>query len=217
MRQRRRRGVGLAGVLLSVSAMLGSMAGCGEPQVDTQAPVRHVEVSKKHYAEPAALARDAEVIVRGTVRPDPESVVDDGGSAGRHGIPSLLYTVEVTEQAPGSDVGDRITVLWVDTDKIEIDGVTALRPDRDYVLFLDRIKRSERGGLQDHGTLYTPVGLNSGVFRIESDKAVPTERDAEPTGQRSEQQERQRNGGLVGDLLKTVGVDELLDLVPGEG
>lgn len=89
-----------------------------------------------------------------------------------------VYSFAVSRSSLGIARPETLVLAWVDTKSMTVDPDDAipLQPGHDYLLFLEKLTRADRGGMQELGTTYTPVGSNAGVFPIVSGQAVATDR-----------------------------------------
>lgn len=129
------------------------------------------EFSRKLYSDAELMATDSSAIVTGRLGSVVARTVDDGGQPGGIGVPAVLYEFEVAAGSKGVNLPTKITIASTDTEKIDSSDAVSLTTGNSYLLFLERVNESGRGGLSGYGTLYVPVSGIAGIFEIKAGKA----------------------------------------------
>lgn len=161
--QRAAVGLGLVVALGTTGYGCSSGREVGKPQY---------EVSRKLYSDAELMAADSSAIVTGKLGSVVARTIDDGGGPpGGIGVPAVLHEFKVDGGSKGADLPNEITIATVDTEKVDSADAVPLTTGTSYVLFLERIDKSDRGGLSDYGTLYIPVSEIAGIFEIKNGKA----------------------------------------------
>lgn len=173
---------------------------------------QQLSASRKMYTDAESVAKDSSLIVQGRLDRVMARSVDDGGSPGAElGIPTILF--EIGEyKVGGASKRDsaKIVLTWVDTDKVESADLIPLEVGQEYVFFLEKVDKQDRGGLQEYETLYAPVSGIAGVFKVASETSAIASDPALVRLEKDGPMARRTSGRLAADPR------DLLKLVPGK-
>jgi hypothetical protein len=195
---------GMVGLLMLLTLLVAG--GCSS----TKTGPAEVSVSRKIYVDAESMAGDSSAIVAGRLGEVIGRAVDDGGSSeAQVKVPTILYDFRVASRSKGSsNTPKNITIAWADAGEMKSDDLVPLQSGKEYLFFLEKLARTDRGGLQDYGTLYVPVSGIAGVFDLEDEQAVATDVELKKV-KKSEADRKRRSGRMV------VAPAELLALSPG--
>lgn len=173
---------------------------------------QHLSASRKMYSDAESVAKDSSLIVQGRLDRVVARTVDDGGSSGAEvTIPTILFEIgEYTVGGASKRGPAKILLAWVDTDEVESADLIPLEVGQEYVFFLEKVDKQDRGGLQKYGTLYVPVSGIAGVFKVASETSAIASDPALVRLEKDEPTARRTSERLAADPR------DLLKLVPGK-
>lgn len=168
----KRRSILAALLLLPLSA-------CTNRDEDTSSAntsTTHRSVSGPTYDTVTDIGESSTIIIRGRFVSFQEAD-DDGGNTSSDATKIHMRIGDFTVTDGSSDIPARIQIAidspveFGEQDSL-VEGLQQIRTGVDYLIFAEKVTKSERGGLQQYGDLYNIVGTSNGVFTVDGDTAT---------------------------------------------
>ena len=168
-------------VLLLGGFATAAFSGCTEKDGPQHASAEEVKRDTHDTLEEVGL--ESHALALGRFVGEATSHSDDGGQAGA-GVQKVWVIDFAVERSNPAALPKTIKVALPEaSDRPKPEDLSRAQP---HALFLERVRAAERGGLQELGDLYLPIGGGASMFTVSGDTASPlavgeTRRKAEST------------------------------------